>query len=61
MSDIYVDKDLFINALGANHLIAIPGNYLKETGYFCRQVGIETYRIDSNEGIADWLKRVYYL
>ena len=56
-----VDKDLFINALGANHLIAIPGNYLKETEYFCRQVGIEFYRIDSNEGIKSWLNRVYYL
>jgi len=56
-----VDKDLLINALGANHLIAVPGNYLLETEYFCRQVGIETYRIDSNEGINEWLKRVYYL
>jgi len=56
-----VDKDLFINALGANHLITIPGNYLKETQYFCRQVGIELFRIDSNEGIQKWLDRVHYL
>lgn len=56
-----VSKDLFINALGANHLIAIPGNYLKETQYFCRQVGIELYRIDSDEGINGWLDRVHYL
>jgi len=56
-----VDKNLFINALGANHLITIPGNYLKETEYFCRQVGIELYRIDSKEGIQKWLDRVYYL
>jgi len=56
-----VDKDLFINALGANHLTAIPGNYLKETEYFCRQVGFEMFRIDSNEGINNWLNRVHYL
>ncbi|MHB1335357.1 MAG: fucose isomerase [Candidatus Humimicrobiaceae bacterium] len=56
-----VDKDLFINALGANHLTAIPGNYLKETEYFCRQVGFEMFRIDSNDSINDWLKRVHYL
>ncbi len=56
-----VDKNLFINALGANHVIAIPGNYLVETEYFCRQVGIELYRIDSDEEIKNWLNRVRYL
>jgi len=56
-----VDRDLFINALGANHLIAIPGNYLRETEYFCRQVGFELFRIDSNDGISDWLNKVHYL
>jgi L-fucose/D-arabinose isomerase len=56
-----VDKHLFVNALGANHLIAIPGDYVEEVNYFCRQVGIEVFRIDSNSGIEKWLQRVYYL
>jgi L-fucose isomerase-like protein len=56
-----VEKNLFINALGANHLIAIPGNFLKETEYFCRQAGFEAFRIDSNVGINEWLKKVHSL
>jgi len=56
-----VDKDLFINALGANHVTAIPGNYMKETEYFCNQAGFEMFRIDSNDGIKEWLKRVHML
>lgn len=56
-----VNHHLLLEALGSNHLIAIPGNHTEEIGYLCRQAGIELFRIDSNEGIEKWLERVHHL
>ncbi|MGM0366521.1 MAG: hypothetical protein ACQEP5_08300 [Actinomycetota bacterium] len=56
-----VEQGLLVKALGANHLVAIPGNCLAEVDYACRQAGIEIHRIDSNQGIQGWLERVHYL
>ena len=59
--NIGVNQQLLVQALGANHLVAIPGNCLKEVYYASTLAGIEVYRIDSNEGIEKWLERIRYL
>ncbi len=56
-----VDQQLLVQSLGANHLIAIPGNFLKEVYYACTLAGIEIFRIDSNDGIIKWLDMVRFL
>ena len=56
-----VDQQLLVKALGANHLNAIPGNYINEVLYACILAGIEVFRIDSNDGVKSWLNRVHYL
>lgn len=56
-----VDRSLLIKALGANHLIAIPGNYVEEVSHLCVLANIEVFRIDSNRGIEKWLDRVHNL
>ncbi|MBM3701045.1 MAG: fucose isomerase [Actinobacteria bacterium] len=56
-----VDQQLFVQALGANHVVATYGNYLKEMVYSCTLAGIEYFRIDSNESLERWLERVRYL
>jgi L-fucose/D-arabinose isomerase len=53
-----VDQQLLTQSLGANHLVAIPGNYVKELSYACLNAGIEVFRIDSNSGLNNWLERV---
>ena len=55
------DQQLLVQALGANHVVATFGNYLKEMQYACTLAGIEVFRIDSNDGIIKWLDRVRYL
>jgi L-fucose isomerase-like protein len=55
------DQQLLVQALGANHVVATFGNYLKELQYACTLAGIEVFRIDSNDGIIKWLDRVRYL
>ena len=55
------DQQLFVQALGANHLVATSGNHLKELEYACTLAGIEVYRLDSNEGLIKWLDRVRFL
>ncbi len=56
-----VDQQLLVKALGANHLIAVPGDYIREIYHLSTLAGIEVFRIDSNEGIEKWLNRVHYL
>jgi len=55
------DQQLMIKALGSNHLVAVFGNYMTEMINFCKQAGIETFRIDSDDDIERWLERVAYL
>lgn len=59
--NLNVDQQLLVQALGANHVVATFGNYLKEMQYACTLAGIEVFRIDSNEAITKWLDRVRYL
>jgi L-fucose isomerase-like protein len=56
-----VDQQLLVKALGSNHIIATPGDFIKEINYLCNQAGIEVFRIDSKEGIEKWLERVSFL
>jgi len=53
-----VDQQLMVKALGANHLVAVFGNYIEEITNFCKQAGIEIFMIDSNDGIRKWLEKV---
>ncbi|MBM3705331.1 MAG: fucose isomerase [Actinobacteria bacterium] len=55
------DRQLIVQALGANHLVATFGNYLKEVYYACSLAGIEIFRMDSDDGLNKWLDRVRYL
>jgi L-fucose isomerase-like protein len=53
-----IDPQLLAKALGANHLSAIPGDYIEEIQHFCKLAGIEIFRIDQNNGLERWLERV---
>jgi L-fucose isomerase-like protein len=55
---INADQQLLVKAFGANHLVAIGGDFTKEMIYACNLAGIEVFRIDSDSGINDWLKKV---
>ncbi len=54
-----VDRNLLVDALGANHLIGIPGDFTTEITYACQSAGIKVFRIDSNKDILDW--KNYYI
>lgn len=58
---INCSQQLLVQALGANHIVAVFGDYLKELSYACILAGIEFYRIDSDSEIEKWLNRVRYL
>ena len=53
-----VDQQLMVKALGANHLVVVFGDYVKEIMNFCRQARIEIFRIDSNDDIEKWLTEI---
>ena len=54
-----VDRDLLVDALGANHLIGIPGDFTREITYACQSAGIKVFRTDSDKEIKDW--KNYYI
>lgn len=54
-----VDRDLLVDALGANHLIGIPGDFTSEITYACHSAGIKVFRIDSDKDIKNW--KNYYI
>ncbi len=50
-----VDRGLLVDALGANHLIAVPGDFTGELTYSCNISGIKVFRIDNNYDIKNWV------
>ena len=56
-----VDQQLLVKALGANHLIAVFGDYIQEIRHACRQADIEVFRIDTEDGINKWIEKIAHL
>jgi L-fucose isomerase len=49
-----VDRDLFVDSLGANHLIGVPGDFINEVIYSCNIAGIKVFRMDNNDSLRNW-------
>jgi len=56
--DLGVDKNIFMKAAGSNHFTAIPGDYLAEVRYACREAGIPVVRIDENDSMEAFFERI---
>lgn len=50
-----VDYNLLVDALGANHLVGIPGDFTDEVTYAGNVSGIKVFRIDSETEIKKWI------
>jgi L-fucose isomerase len=56
--DLGVNSNKFARVAGSNHYLLIPGDYIREINYACREAGIPVLRIDSSEGIDLALERM---
>ena len=53
--ELHASKDLFIKAIGTNHLSLTYGNLEKELDYLVKLLGISKVRLDSNEDIETFI------